>query len=249
MWNRAGVLLAVAGLLPGMLGVRPMAARADAHVSVFTFLNGTVALSPSDVWTVGWTGVAGTTTLNSEALHWDGHKWASVRTAPGLGINGLQSVSATGPSDIWAVGFLVAGSLIEHYDGQKWATVPCPCQGTASQLNGVDARTASDAWAVGWFYPGHRKTSAAFAQHWNGHHWTQVTTAPLSGSYIQLNSVLDLGPGNVLAVGDYETKPHGKYVQHELAEHWNGQAWQRVSVPTFSTASFLMGISGSASAG
>jgi hypothetical protein len=249
MRNRAGTLLAVAGVLSGMLAVpSPMAAAATPDASAFTFLTGTVALSPSDVWAVGWNGVSGTDVLNSESLHWNGHKWAGVGTVPGLAVNGLQGVSATGPSDIWAVGFLSAGSLIERYNGHKWATVPCPCQGVASQLNGVDARTTSDAWAVGYYYPSNRKTSAAFALHWNGHTWTQVTTAPVKGSFIVLNSVLDLGPDDVLAVGDYETKSHGTYVEHELAERWNGQVWQRVSVPTFSTASFLQGISGAAPA-
>jgi hypothetical protein len=32
----------------------------------------------------------------------------SVNAAPGANINGLQSVSATGPSNIWGVGFLNA---------------------------------------------------------------------------------------------------------------------------------------------
>jgi hypothetical protein len=63
------------------------------------------------------------------------------------------------------------------------------------------------------------------------------------------SAVLDLGSGNVLAVGDYETTSHGTYVEHELAEHWNGRAWQRVGVPTFSTASFLTGVSGGTASG
>jgi hypothetical protein len=67
--------------------------------------------------------------------------------------------------------------------------------------------------------------------------------------FVQFSSVLDLGPNNVLAVGDYETKSGGVYTQHEMAEHWNGQAWQRVSVPKFSTASFLAGVSGGTAGG
>lgn len=162
-------------------------------------------------------------------------------------VNGLQSVSATGPSNIWGVGFQGAGPLIEHNNGRKWATVPCPYQGGASQLNGVNARTTSDAWAVGWVNPGNGQI--AFAEHWNGKHWTQVTTASVSGSDVELNSVLDLGPGNVFAVGDYRSESNGTNVWHELAEHWNGHAWQRVSVPAFSASSSLGGISGTKSAG
>ncbi len=102
MLNRAGMLLAVAGLLAGLLGVSsPMADAAAPDASAFTFLTGTVALSPSDAWAVGWAGVPGTTVLFSESLHWNGHEWVSVNAAPGAYVNGLQSVSATGPSNIW----------------------------------------------------------------------------------------------------------------------------------------------------
>lgn len=251
MLSRAGMSLAVAGLLAGLLGVSsPAADAADAaapDAGAFTFLTGSIALSPSDAWAVGWAGVPGTTVLFSESLHWNGHQWVSVNAAPGAYVNGLQSVSATGPSNIWGVGFQSAGPLIEHYNGRKWAIVPCPYQGGASQLNGVDARTTSDAWAVGWVNPG--ASQIGFAEHWNGKHWTQVKTAPVSGSHVELNSVLDLGQGNVFAVGDYQTESNGTDVRHELAEHWNGHAWQRVSVPAFSTSSSLGGIAGTKSAG
>lgn len=248
MRNRVAAVLAVAGLLPGVLGLSPVAAAAALPGdSAHTFLNGTVALSPSDAWTVGWFGI-GTSEANSESLHWNGTKWVSVKTAPeGLNVNGLEGVSAIGPSSIWAVGWLVGNCLIEHYNGQKWAAVKCPYKGILSQLNGVDARTASDAWAVGYVTP--NSNQLGFSEHWNGHNWTQVTTAKVSGLFVTLNSVLDLAPDNVLAVGYYETKSQGSYVQHELAEHWNGTAWQRVSVPQFSTASYLMSVSGSTSGG
>jgi hypothetical protein len=240
--NRPVLLLAVAGLLSGVLGISPAAAAAATpRDSVHTFLTGAAALSPSDAWTVGWGGI-GTSTANSESLHWNGKQWVSVPTASEGNVNGLEGVSATGPSDVWAVGWLVSNCLIEHFNGQKWSNVPCPYHGVISQLNAVNARTTSDVWAVGYIDP--VSNQIAFADHWNGKQWTPVSTAPVSGSFIQFNSVLDLGPSNVLAVGYYETKSGTKYVRHQLAEHWNGHAWLRVGLPQFSTASFLMGASG-----
>jgi hypothetical protein len=245
--KRIGALIAVGALVPGVLGLPAAAAAAAPADSVHTFLTGTVALSASDAWTVGWGGVD-SSTANSESLHWNGTTWVSVKTAPeGTSVNGLEGVSATGPSDMWAVGWLVGNCLIEHYNGQQWANVPCPFQGVLSQLNGVDARTTSDAWAVGFVDPA--SNQIALAEHWNGQHWTQVKTAQVSGSFIELNSVVDLGSGNVLAVGEYKTRSGGTFIPHELAERWNGQAWQRVGVPQFSTASFLAGVSGGTSAG
>lgn len=268
MRNRAAILAAAVGLLPALLGVLPpmaAAAASDTPVApaapaapvasgalapsedgVFVFLTGTVALSPSDAWAVGFGGIGGTGFLSSQVLHWNGHQWVSVKILPGVSLDALESVSATSPSDIWSVGLEGDNCLIEHSNGPKWATVPCPYQGLSSELLGVDARTKSDAWAVGSLTAGNGGTSAALSEHWNGHHWAQVTVPPVSGTFVQLNSVLDLGPDNVLAVGDYENKAN---VEQQLAEHWNGHAWKRVSVPAFSTASFLEGISGGTAAG
>jgi hypothetical protein len=214
---------------------------------VHVFLDGSVAFSPSDVWTVGWGGVD-SSTAESMSLHWNGTKWVIVKTASeGTAINGLQGISATSPTDMWGVGWVFGNCLIEHYNGTKWANVPCPYKGLQSQLNAVSARTTSDAWAAGFIWPS--STQLAFADHWNGHTWTAVKTAPVKGLFVQFNSVLDLGPGNVLAVGDYETKSGSTYTQHEMAEHWNGQAWQSVSVPRFSGASVLQSVSGATSSG
>lgn len=251
---RAGALLAAAGLLPAVLGVSaapasaaPASAEAAPADSVHVFLTGTVAFSPSDAWTVGWGGVD-SSTASSESLHWNGRRWVTVRTVNyGLTVNGLEGISGTSPANMWGVGWIEGNCLIEHYNGRKWAGVACPYKGVLAQLNAVDMRTSTDGWAVGFVDPS--SNQVAFAEDWNGHHWTQVKTAPVSGSFIQLSSVVDLGPGNVLAVGYYETKSGSRYVQHELAEHWNGHAWQRVAVPKFGTASFLSGVSGSKSAG
>jgi hypothetical protein len=236
----------VAGLLPGVLGLSSTAAEASDQ-SVHVFLTGTAAFSPSNAWTVGWGGVD-SSTAESMSLHWNGTKWAIVKTASeGTLINGLEGISATGPTDMWGVGWVFGNCLIEHYNGTKWANVPCPYKGLQSQLNAVSARTTSDAWAAGFIWPS--STQIAFTEHWNGTHWTAVKAAPVKGLFIQFNSVVDLGPGNVLAVGDYETKSGTTYTQHEMAQHWNGQAWQSVSVPKFSGASGLQGVSGSASSG
>jgi hypothetical protein len=241
-----GVLLAVAGLLPGVLGLSPAAAAAR-HDSVHVFLTGSVAFSASNAWAVGWGGVD-SATADAFSEHWNGTKWVRVSTVNyGTTINGLEGLSATGPADMWGVGWLFGNCLIQHYNGTKWANVACPYAGLESQLNAVSARTRSDAWAVGWVTP--NASQLGFSEHWNGTKWSEVKTAPVSGSFIQFSSVLDLGPKNVFAVGYYETKSGGTFVKHEMAQHWNGQAWQKVSVPGFSGASFLAGVSGGTSSG
>jgi hypothetical protein len=108
--KRAGVLFAVAGLLPGVLGLSSTAAQASDQ-SVHTFLTGTVAFSPTDAWTVGWGGVD-SSTADAQSLHWNGTTWVSVKTVnEGTTINGLEGISATGPTDMWAVGWLFGNCL------------------------------------------------------------------------------------------------------------------------------------------
>src|SRR6185437_5407908 len=98
MRNRAAILAAAAGLLPALLGVLPPMAAAAASDApgapaasgalapsedgVFVFLTGTVALSPSDAWAVGFGGIGGTGFLSSQVLHWNGHQWVSVKILP-----------------------------------------------------------------------------------------------------------------------------------------------------------------------
>jgi hypothetical protein len=245
--NRVAALAAVAGLVPGVLGLSPAGASAASRDSVHVFLTGTVAFSPTNAWTVGWGGVD-SATADAQSLHWNGTKWVSVKTVNyGTTINGLEGISATSQTDMWGVGFLDSNCDIQHYNGTKWANVACPYTGVNSELVGVSARTTSDAWAVGFVFPSSKQL--AFSERWNGTKWAEVKTASVSAFSAQLSSVLDLGANNVLAVGEYTTKSGSTFTQHELAEHWNGSAWQRVTVPTFSTASFLSGVSGTASGG
>jgi hypothetical protein len=245
--SRVGALLAAVGVIAGALGLSSTPAVAAADGSGHNFLTGTVALSQSSAWVVGWSGFDDPpfgAAAQPEVLHWNGRRWSKVKTPTEGQVSTLEGVSATGPSDVWAVGSNADLCLIEHYNGREWASLPCPVTGgsTLAELFGVDARTRSDAWAVGYVNPG--GSQLALAAHWNGHRWKPVATPRVSGSFVQLNSVVDLGPDNVLAVGTYDTKSHGLFTQHGLAERWNGRAWQRVSAPSFSTQSFLNGVSG-----
>ncbi|HUE23243.1 MAG TPA: hypothetical protein VMQ86_16275, partial [Bryobacteraceae bacterium] len=69
--------------------------------------------------------------------------------------SGLQAISASSPSDIWAV-----GSSIIHFDGAKWTAFPVAgntnqvcvsgvCTSGSSVLSGVADISPTDAWAIG----------------------------------------------------------------------------------------------------
>ncbi len=76
----------------------------------------------------------------------------------------LYSVSATSPTDMWAVGWTGGDAttdgqqtLIEHWNGTAWTRVPSPNPADAGNfLHGVAATSPADAWAVGQAnYTGH----------------------------------------------------------------------------------------------
>ena len=83
-------------------------------------LRAVAALSPSDVWAVGFQGWFGTRAALIE--HWDGLQWSILPTPEtGATDSHLQGLAAIAPDDIWAVGSADDSALAEHWDG--WRTV------------------------------------------------------------------------------------------------------------------------------
>lgn len=117
------------------------------------YANAITALSKDDAWAVGFSPTA-------VIDHWNGVKWSpSPLTLPVGWSAELESVSAGGPDDVWAVGQMETGSphdvhervLVAHWNGTDWTLSPSPAvQGTFMQLNGVSVLSNGDAWAVGW---------------------------------------------------------------------------------------------------
>src|SRR5579863_3353611 len=85
--------------------------------------------------------------------HYDGLKWSTVQS-PGDGSGvGLQSLSSTSSTDLWAVGSRKRNghfrTLAEHWDGNAWSIVPSSNPFTESLLTGVQALPGG-ALAVGY---------------------------------------------------------------------------------------------------
>jgi hypothetical protein len=105
--------------------------------------------SPTDVYTVGSTGIA---------LHYNGTSW-SVETLNTSA--SLHDVWGSSSSDVDVVGVGGRNSLI-HYDGNSWSEVPIE---DASGLSGVWGSSASDVYVVG----GGTNGGAIF--HFDGEAW------------------------------------------------------------------------------
>jgi hypothetical protein len=154
--------------------------------------------------------------------------WSVTTVAAGSGNNVvLTSAFARANTDAWAVGtqFAPAGAPAPapptfHWNGTAWSFVPTPALGRNAALFSVSASSATDAWAVGTIVGG---SDTTLLEHWNGTAWTVDTADAITSREAELNSVLDLSPGNAYTIG---TGPGGT-----LFEHWNGSTWSRVTLP------------------
>jgi hypothetical protein len=193
-------------------------------------LNGVAVLSPSDAWAVGDAPSGSSAPLT---MHWNGHSWAPVPSAPvpHEGTAELLGVAASSPSDVWAVGNsenLHNGhtqTLAEHWDGHRWRVVPSPDLGNESFLTGVTATSNGSAWAVGLSLA----ATAPFVLRWTGHAWVRAATPRTGvGVDVDLNGVTAVSPTQVWAVGDTAS---GTSPSRPYALRWNGHAWASVPVP------------------
>src|SRR5437773_1708168 len=175
--------------------------------------------------------------------HWDGSSWTVVPSpSPGTTGNGLASVNAVSPSNIWAVGAFSASAvdqtLILHWDGTSWAQVPSPSPGSSfSELAAVRAVSASDAWAVGDYSSAAGGGNKTLILHWNGTTWAHVPS-PNPATFNNLTGVTATSASSAWAVGKFGTS----LGDQGLILRWNGTAWKQVSAPSPGTITSLSAV-------
>lgn len=206
--------------------------------NVTNFVEDIAAVSSNDIWMVGAMDAlnGGTWTLT---LHWDGMEWTQVPSPnvpmPGGSAysQGLDSVVALAPNNVWAVGYYRIGSvphtLILHWDGTQWSIVPSPDGPTGNGwLHGIAAAGPNDIWAVGEYDKADfNSPGKALALHWNGANWSaSVPPNPSPFGINPLKSVVGRGPNDFYAVGEFQTGSQGL---NTFAVHWDGTSWTQVS--------------------
>jgi hypothetical protein len=196
-------------------------------------LTGVAAISPSNVWAVGFYEKS-TTSFRTLVEHWNGSKW-SVVPSPNAdsGENTLAAVAAVSASDIWAVGNRhgpgargggARKTLVEHWQRGKWRIVPSPSPGPAHGdgfLFGLAVSSAHQAWAVG---TEPSRFSSTLAIRWNGTKWLTAKTANPGNGDRFLQAVAAPSARVALAVG---SDLSGNQTR-ALAERWNGTSWSLV---------------------
>jgi hypothetical protein len=138
------------------------------------------AISPNDVWAVGY--YSNTVTQRYETLtqHWNGSTWTIVPSPNPAGWhNYLRAVDGVASNDVWAVGDgrpnvgYGGGYLLTfHWDGTSWTAVPNPNPGFnyANSLEDVIAFAGNDVWAAGFW---REYSPQGLLMHWNGSIWTR----------------------------------------------------------------------------
>ena len=179
-----------------------------------SLLFGLRCVTATDCWAVG------ESDPNTEALHWNGHRWSQAPTpSPGDSYNTLDDVACTSQANCWDVGTAAfqnetAANLVLHWDGHQWRQVPAPSpvpQGV-SELWSVSCISAASCWAVG-------QTSGGGEElHWNGHQWSLFT-----GLTVEPNAVRCAPSGVCWIVGSDGPA--------DVGLRWNGHSWQTTAVP------------------
>jgi hypothetical protein len=135
----------------------------------YTYLQGVVALGPSNVWAFG-----SSDTLPGDVFHWNGRKWRSynLNFSP-------QFISGSSARNVWLTGLARAGkkdkAAAYQWSGSRWRSVRTP-HPIVDFGPGVTAITRSNVW-IGW-----DTATTAKAAHWDGRRWTELT-APGNEGY------------------------------------------------------------------
>ena len=191
-------------------------------------------------------------TLFNQALHWNGRKWSVVSTPEpgGAAANAesvLESVHCTSASNCWAAG--AYGNIIPllllnealHWNGTSWSLVTIPSPGgTAtddfSYLAGLACTSATNCWAAGAYgTESTQLTALNQILHWNGGHWSQVTTPNPDGTGTGASNLLTAAActsaSNCWAVGDYGSISDGVGTVLNEALRWKGANWSLTTTP------------------
>jgi hypothetical protein len=183
---------------------------------------------------------------SDQSLHWNGHRWALVRTPSPVSTttarnDALDGLGCASSGTCWAVGQTgPAGSTsnsfnqILRWNGKKWIRTKSPQpDGTgsaaANALFWVTCVSKSDCWgvgALGSIGSGGTGTIRNQALHWNGRRWALVHTPNPGGTANGDTSVLFgarcAASDECWAVGLKE--PKAGSLTNEILR-WNGKKW------------------------
>jgi len=212
---------------------------ASPNATTFNQLVQAAAISPTDMWAVGFsnTGASNNTPDQNLAEHWNGTNWSVVATPNvGPGFNDLAGVAVNDSNDVWAVGNSQGtffNNLAMHWNGSSWAVVATPQPSASNQfLSGVSSLATNSVWAAGAYDNG-SGILQNLVLHWDGMSWSS-TLPPNAGSGDNiLQTIYARTPSDIWVVGQYLASAAAHSTTSNpwltLIEHYNGTAWSVVT--------------------
>jgi hypothetical protein len=182
----AGSALALAGgLVPAQAATTGW--RVDTTIAVrgsANLLSSVTAVSPSDAWATGLVGkTSGTALPHTYIRHWTGKAWRRVTLPATIARQWARQdpvfseVGASSARSVWVFGGLGGGYL--RLSGSRWSIGRLPGAGRTSsvQIYAAKVFSSTNVWAFGArnSASGTQLVTAAYAAHYNGHTWVQVT--------------------------------------------------------------------------
>ncbi|UJV39257.1 hypothetical protein [Streptomyces sp. AMCC400023] len=170
------------------------------------------AASPTEVWAVGRDAAGG-----ARLLRHDGTGWRESRPPSGV----VLTKTVAGGGETWLIGSRDGAQVLLRWDGHGWRDVPVP----PGEVYGLHILAADDVWAAG------ATASGAAVAHWDGQTWRQTIVDGFPRSAV--GSVLAVSPTEVWAGGTagFVGGPVGRPIP-PLLVRFDGQTWNRVTVPT-----------------
>ncbi|MER6133804.1 hypothetical protein [Streptomyces sp. NPDC001815] len=170
------------------------------------------AASPASAWAVGRDSAGG-----ARLLRLNGTTWSETRPPRGV----VLTKVVAGGGETWLIGSRDGAQALLRWDGRGWQDVPVP----PGAVYGLHILAADDVWAAG------ATNSGAAVSHWNGQTWQQTIVNGFPRSAV--GSVLAVSPTEVWAGGTegFVGGPVGRPIP-PLLVRWDGQAWNRVTLPT-----------------
>lgn len=208
------------------------------------YLNSVAAITPQDVWAVGYEPSSVSSAAWLLVEHWNGTQWRVIPTPiPGQTNSSFNAVVAQTAQSVWAAGYFNGlgfspQPLIERWNGSAWGVVPNPLPpgATAASFDALSVIPgSSQLWATGsvrYGTPpdGGRGYFQPLIERWNGNAW-QISASPVlpSGALAgELYGVVALSTTNAWAVGNYTASDH---TIRTLIAHWDGSTWTVASSP------------------
>jgi hypothetical protein len=170
-------------------------------------------------------------------IRWNGTTWKRI-PAPQTFIE-ATNVYTFSPTSAWVSGTWKTdtdfGAGLAHWNGSSWAIHHVNDHGS---LRGIDAVSPTDVWAAA----SSNTQLTCPLEHWTGSHWFSILISSCPAPGVLVSNSFDVA---AISDDDVWVLEQGGNNGFDLAtaEHWDGQSWTSMPLPSWGNYSWAYGIS------